>query len=616
MTVFADQPARHDHTPTFTGRLSASLGARVTLRMHTTLTVTGVKFLLVRSGELETFPATVVAGRPGWYEYELHLEAAVTRYAWQLELPDDHLNLTMSGLHRTRRGWRDWFQYLAGYRAPEWAWSSVFYQIFPDRFRNADKASDVQSGEYLYNGQSVQKVLWNTAPTRAGDIHAHYGGDLAGIAEKLPYLTELGVNALWLTPIFVSPSNHRYDISDYRRVDPHLGGQAAYDAMLTACHAAGVRVVLDGVFNHVGSENTIFQAALVNESAPGRGMFTWRADRASLPYHAFMDVPTLPKLDYASPEAQQEFLAGERSVVRHWLRPDAAGQAIDGWRLDVAHMIGAGGTDEGNLDLHRQLKAAARQENPDAYIFGERFFDAERAMQGDGEDGAMNYHGFGLPVMQWLSGQTHFFLPSRLGGAELAGQLWDAYHALPPQVALNMFNLLDSHDTPRALYQLGGDRARLRAALTLLLGYPGVPCLYYGTEVGLSQEERGAMPFCRAPMPWPDVSGPENGGDPLAWDTALFATVQRLIKLRRATAALQRGSMRFLLAEQDAIGYLRELDGVRVAVLASRESAGKAVAVTLPDGDWQDTLSDKVLGGGRVELVLDGGRMLVSTGGL
>ena len=617
MTVFADQPARHDHTPTFTGRLSASLGERVTLRMHTTLAVTGVKFLLVRSGELETFPATAVAGRTGWYEYELHLEAAVTRYAWQLELPDDHLNLTMSGLHRTRRGWRDWFQYLAGYRAPEWAWSSVFYQIFPDRFRNADEAVSVQSGEYLYNGRPVQKVLWNTALDRAGDIHAHYGGDLVGITEELPYLTDLGVNALWLTPIFVSPSNHRYDISDYRRVDPHLGGQAAYDAMLAACHEAGVRVVLDGVFNHIGSENAIFQAALVDDSAPGRGMFTWRADDASrhpLPYHAFMNVPTLPKLDYSSPQAQQEFLAGERSVVRHWLRPDAAGQAIDGWRLDVAHMIGAGGTDEGNLELHRQLKAAARQENSDAYIFGERFFDAEGAMHGGGEDGAMNYHGFGLPVMQWLSGQTHTLLPSRLGGAELAVQIWDAYHALPPQVALNMFNLLDSHDTPRALYQLGGDRTRLRAALTLLLGYPGVPCLSDGTEIGLSQHEHGAMPFCRASMPWPDVSGPENGGDPAAWDMALLADVQRLIAFRRATAALQRGSMRFLLAEQDAIGYLRELDGVRVAVLASRESAGQTFAVTLPDGDWHDALSGEKLSGSGAELVLDGGRMLVSTG--
>lgn len=611
MTVFVNLPARHDHTPRYTDRLSAGLGESVTLRLHTTLPVMRVNLLQVRIGELETHPASLVPGRPGWYEYVLPLEERVTRYAWQLIMEDDHLNLTMSGLHRTRRAFRDWFQYLADYHAPEWAWESVFYQIFPDRFRNADPASDVQSGEYHYNGRPVQRVQWNTVPDLAGDIHAHYGGDLAGVTEKLPYLQELGVNALWLTPIFVSPSNHRYDITDYRRIDPHLGGQAAYDAMLSAAHSAGVRVILDGVFNHVGNENASFRAALTNEASPHREMFTWRVASESrsgpLPYHAFMDVPTLPKVDYRSQAAREEFLAGERSVVRHWLRPDATGHAIDGWRLDVAHMIGADGTDEGNLELHRELKQAAREENSEAYVFGERFFDPEQAMNGDGEDGAMNYHGFGLPVMQWLSGQTHFFLPSRLSGQELAEQLWDAYHVLPPQVALNMFNLLDSHDVPRALFLLGGDRTRLRAALTLLLGYPGVPCIYYGTEIGLSQSERGAMPFCRAPMPWQD-----HGGDPAAWDMGLYRDVQRLIALRKDTPTLQRGSMRFLFAQSDAVGYLRELDNIQVAVMASRGSTGVAVTVELPEKEWRDAFSGEVMAGGSVSLVLDGGRVLIS----
>ncbi|GGJ62888.1 alpha-amylase family glycosyl hydrolase [Deinococcus aquiradiocola] len=609
MTVFTTLPARHDHTPTFTDRLSAPRGESVTLRMHTTLPVTGVGFMVVRSGELEAHAASAVPGRPGWFEYTLTLEQDVTRYAWQLALPDDHVNLTMSGLHRTRRAFRDWFQYLAGYRAPEWAWGSVFYQIFPDRFRNGDETSDVQDGEYEYAGASVFRVPWNTVPDRRGDIHGHYGGDLQGITEKLPYLTELGVNALWLTPIFVSPSNHRYDISDYRQIDPHLGGQAAYDDLLGACRDAGVRVVLDGVFNHVGNENAIFRAALADPAAPQRAMFTWReVNDASrlLPYHTFMDVPTLPKLDYASEATRQEFLAGELSVVRHWLRRDARGLSMDGWRLDVAHMIGSGGTDDQNLELHRELKRAAREERGDAYVFGERFFDAERAMQGDGEDGAMNYHGFGLPLMQWLSGQTHFFMPSRLTGAELAEQLWDAYHALPPQVALNMFNLLDSHDTPRALFQLGGDRVKLRAALTLLMGYPGVPCIYYGTEIGLSQEVAAAMPFCRAPMPWTD-----HGGDPAAWDMDLRSDVQRLIALRRATPALQRGSMRVLAAQDDTFGYVRELDGVSVAVLASR-GAAEPVTVTLPAGEWRDALSGEPVGSGVQEIVLNAGRILIS----
>jgi alpha-glucosidase len=627
MTVFASQPARHDHTPEFSERLGAAVGEVVTLRMHTTLNASSVRFLLLRNGELESFPARAVSGRPGWFEYALTLEAAVTRYAWQIALEGDHLNLTMSGLHRVRRGWRDWFQYLAGYAAPEWAWGSVFYQIFPDRFRNGDESVGVRSGEYLYGGQPVLKVPWNTAPDRAGDIHAHYGGDLNGITEKLPYLQDLGVNALWLTPIFTSPSNHRYDISDYREIDPHLGGQAAYDELLQESHAAGMRVVLDGVFNHVGDENALFRAALSDEAAPQREMFTWRPLAAALtgaafnnaathplPYHAFMDVPTLPKLDYASEAARQEFLTGEEGVVRTWLKHGAGRQGIDGWRLDVAHMIGAGGTDVGNLELHRELKRAARAENPQAYVFGERFFDPEDALDGSGEDGAMNYHGFGLPVMQWLSAQTHFFLPSRLSGEELAAHLWDAYHALPPQVALNMFNLLDSHDVPRALYRLGGDKTQLRAALTLLMGYPGVPCIYYGTEVGLSQQEQGAMPFCRAPMPWPDVSGPEHVGEPQAWDHELYADIQKLIALRKSTPALQRGSMRFVMAEQNAIGFVREYGGVQVAVLASRGTAGRPFDVTLPGGDWTDVFSGETVAGGMVPLLLDGGRIFICQG--
>ncbi|MFC4456645.1 alpha-amylase family glycosyl hydrolase [Deinococcus sonorensis] len=608
MTVYTDLPAQHDHTPSYTAHLGQPTGALVPIRLRTTLPVTQVSVKLVRVGEIETHPAEEVPApanetRPGrWFEFLLPVHSAAVRYSWLLELPDDHLNLTMSGLHHVRRPFRDWFQYLSGYQAPEWAWESVFYQIFPDRFRNGDPSVSVQTGEYQYNGRDVFQVPWTTAPDWNGDIHGHYGGDLSGITEQLPYLTELGINALWLTPIFESPSNHRYDITDYRRIDPHLGGQAAFDRLIGAAAQQGVRVVLDGVFNHVGNENALFKAALASEDAPERSMFTWRSDHP-LPYHAFFDVPTLPKIDYASLEARNEFWDGEEGVVRHWLR-----QGIAGWRLDVAHMMGVNGTDDDNLDLHRALKTAAREERADAYVFGERFFDPERALQGGGEDGAMNYHGFGLPVMQWLSGQSYTLRPSRLNGGEVVELLWDAYHALPPQMALNMFNLLDSHDVPRALYRLGQDRVRLRAAVTLLMGYPGVPCLYYGTEIGLSQTEPAAMPFCRAPMPWPD-----QGGTPDQWDDRLRQDVQRLIRLRRETPALQRGSLRFLLAEDDAIGYVRELDGVRVAVLASRDSRETPTTLTLPDGDWRDALSGEPVGSGTVQLRLAGGRVLIQS---
>jgi alpha-glucosidase len=604
MTELIATVARHDHTPAYTETLGLPAGQSVRVRLWTSLPVTEVFLTVVQVGEIEYLPSTrtelphsTQGGQ--WFEAELPLppHAPRVRYAWELRLPGDHLNLTAAGLSHGRRGFRSWFQYLPGCAAPEWAWQSVFYQIFPDRFRDGEVSSNVTDGEYDYMGRPIQTRPWGAPIDKSGDVHAHYGGDLLGIEQALPYLSDLGVNALWLTPIFVSPSNHRYDISDYRHVDPHLGGDEAFTALVKSAHGAGVRLVLDGVFNHVGNEHALFQAALAGQERE-RAMFTWRQEQGGKPaYHAFFDVPTLPKLDYHSTDAEQEFLAGEQSVVRDWLRRGA-----DGWRLDVAHMIGRGGSEEGNLELHRSLKAAARAEKSDAYVFGERFFDPESALDGQGEDGAMNYHGFGLPVMQWFTGQSYTFTPSQLGGHELIELLRDSHQALAPQVQLSMFNLLDSHDIPRALYRLGGDKQKLRAALSLLLAYPGVPCLYYGTEIGLTQTEQGAMPWCRASMPWDEAD----------WDMELRKGVQRLIAVRRNSLALQQGSLHFVLDSPDAIGFIREVTAEgghaeRVLALASR--TGGSVSLSLPDGDWTDLLSGESFSGA-VTLGLGAGRLL------
>ncbi|GHF68130.1 alpha-amylase family glycosyl hydrolase [Deinococcus ficus] len=600
-----EQVAQHDHTPGYTERLGAPLGSTVRVRLRTTLPVQGVALKVVQVGEIETFPAHEVSGRAGpgrWFEAELPLHDARVRYCWQLNVPGDHLNLTALGLHHARRGFRSWFQYLPGHVAPEWAWKAVFYQVFPDRFRNGDPGNDVVTGEYEYEGRPVEHVAWDTPVSKEGDIHAHYGGDLNGVTQALPYLQDLGVTGLWLTPIFVSPSNHRYDISDYRRVDPHLGGEAAWDELVQAAGEAGIRIVLDGVFNHMGNENALFRAALEREDAPERQLFTWRDTPGKPPYHSFFDVPTLPKIDYRNEYAVQEFFSGEESVVRHWLRRGAAG-----WRLDVAHMIGGGGSDADNLPLHRALKAAAREERADAYVFGERFYDPEHALDGQGEDGSMNYHGFGLPVMQWLAGATYFGEPSRITGGEVAEILWDAYHALPPEVALSMFNLLESHDIGRAHFRVGEDRVKFRAAFTLLMAYAGVPCTYYGSEVGLSQSRAGNMPWCREPMPW----------DEAQWDRALREQVKALVAVRRATPVLHSGALRFLHAEDDALAFLREVthaDGraERAVALASRRGEPHPVTLTLPEGKWRDALSGETLQGGAVTLDASGGRLLLS----
>ncbi|MFC4425575.1 alpha-amylase family glycosyl hydrolase [Deinococcus navajonensis] len=603
--VYTGFEAQHDHTSGYTERLGAPLGGSVRIRLRTTLPVTAVALKVVQVGEIETVAAQEIAAPEGtdgrWFEATLPLHDRRVRYAWQLKLPGDHLNLTALGLHHSRRGFRSWFQYLPGHVAPEWAWRSVFYQIFPDRFRNGDPDNDVQTGEYIYEGRPVEHVAWDHPVDAHGDIHGHYGGDLNGVTQALPYLRDLGINGLWLTPIFVSPSNHRYDITDYRQVDPHLGGQAAWDELVTAAGQCGIRIVLDGVFNHVGNEHALFRAALAREDAPERALFTWRDEPGKPPYHAFFDVPTLPKIDYCNEAAIEEFFSGERSVVRHWLRRGAAG-----WRLDVAHMIGSGGSDADNLPLHRTLKAAAREEQADAYVFGERFFDPEHALDGQGEDGSMNYHGFGLPVMQWLAGATYYQEPSQINGEEVADILWDAYHALPPQVALSMFNLLESHDIGRAHFRLEGDRSRYLAALTLLLAYPGVPCMYYGSEIGLSQSRAGNMPWCREPMPW----------DPALWDMSLRGQVQALVSVRRRTAALQEGHLRFLHAEPDALAFLRELTvdtgrPSRAVALASRRPGAHLVTLTIPQGLWRDVQSGETIDGGVVTLDAVGGRLLV-----
>lgn len=594
---------QHDHTPAYTGTLGAARGTSVRVRLRTTLPVQEVKLKFVHVGEIETVPAHAIPsldGKSQWFEATLPLHEARMRYAWQLNFPDDHLNFTSLGLHHSRRGFRNWFQYLTDCQPPTWAWESFFYQIFPDRFRNGDPGNDVQTGEYLYQGREVEHVAWDQPIDKRGDIHAHYGGDLNGITQAIPYLRDLGITGLWLTPIFVSPSNHRYDITDYRRIDPHLGGQEAWDELVQESAKAGIRIVLDGVFNHMGNENALFQAALNADDAPERHLFTWRDEPGKPPYHSFFDVPTLPKIDYSNEVAVQEFLSGEESVVRHWLRRGASG-----WRLDVAHMIGVSGTDQENLTLHRALKRAARQERPDAYVFGERFYDPELALDGQGEDGSMNYHGFGLPVMQWLSGSSIFGEPSRLTGEELVDILWDAYHALPPQVALSMFNLLESHDIGRAHQRLGESRTKFLAAFTLLCAYPGVPCTYYGSEVGVTQSRAGTMPWCREPMPW----------DENRWDRPLLEQVKRLIRVRLDTPVLHTGSLRFIHAEKDAIAFMRETtaaDGQvqRAVALASRREGTHVVTLTLPEGTWQDALSGEVHAGGSVTLDAAGGRLL------
>jgi alpha-glucosidase len=580
----------HDATPFYTSRAEAKLGDVLTvrLRMAASLKPTNVLLAVLKYGEISRHPMKFlkVEGAFQYFEGELELHALSTKYVFQICTESDTLQLSTKGVSRTNPAFRDFFQFLADHHRPDWLEDRVFYQIFPDRFENGDPSNDVQTGEYMYGKKSVVKRGWDELPTKETNVSEHFGGDLQGITKRLDYLEELGVNGIYLNPIFTSPSNHRYDIQNFLEVDPHLGGERALRELLDAAHARGFKIILDGVFNHTGDQLPAFQNAL--ESGISQQMYTFLPNGK---YEAFFGVPTLPKLDFASNMTFEHFLEEETAPVRHWLRFGA-----DGWRLDVAHMMGASGRDDGNLAIHKRLKAAARLENPEAWVFGERFWDAEAALQGPndyadfpggGEDGAMNYQGFALPVTDWLGGWSIFDRPVQVPTVELEAVLLESYRVLPPPMRAGHYNLVGSHDIPRLLTRLRGDVVKHRTALALLLAFPGVPGIYYGDEIGMTG---GADPFNRAPMIW----------DETRWDQTLFEDVKKLIYARRSSRALQAGNLVWLTTQDQTIAFARaytDADGQHdVAIIAATRDAASTVHLDLKlagveAGVWRDVLT-------------------------
>jgi alpha-glucosidase len=433
-------------------------------------------------------------------------------------------------------------------RPPAWVSQQVFYQILPDRFARGSNSTAVPaSGSLKPWGTPIDKHH------RAGTL---YGGDLAGLLEQLPYLQEeLGVTALYLTPIFTSPSHHRYDTRDFTQVDPLLGGNAALQALREATAARGMRLVLDGVMNHTGADHAWLQSHphFYARDEQGRPL-GWKG-------HA-----TLPVLDFAQAGVQAAIYAErdtlQPAVLRRWLR---APYAIDGWRLDVIHMLGEGPGAHNNAGHVRAMRQAIREENPEAYVLGEHFAEATRWLQGEQEDGAMNYHGFATPVRAWLAGWPLGTARARISTAQFEARLTQAMAGLPYANQLAQLNLLGSHDTPRFLTELNGDVALMQVALSLLFTRPGVPCIYYGDEIGL---QGGDDPGCRGCF----------DGNREHWQQALWRHCQALARLRQARLELQQGATLTLAQGDGHLVYARFV-GAGVAGLAAGPAAATVVAV-------------------------------------
>ncbi|GAA6739974.1 glycoside hydrolase family 13 protein [Thermus oshimai] len=411
-----------------------------------------------------------------------------------------------------------------------WYQGAFFYQIFPDRFfRAGPPAPPAPTGPL---------EPWEAPPTLRG----FKGGTLFGVAEKLPYLLELGVEAIYLNPVFASTANHRYHTVDYFQVDPLLGGNGALRHLLEVAHAHGVRVILDGVFNHTGRGFFAFQHLLENgPESPYRDWyyvkgFPLNAYGSSPNYEAWWGNPELPKLKVETPEVRAYLL----KVAEHWIRFGA-----DGWRLDVPNEIQ-------DLEFWREFRRRVKGANPEAYIVGEIWEEADLWLRGDLFDATMNYP-LGRAVLGFVGGEAldrELATRSGLGRIEplqalaFSHRLEDLFRRYPWEAVTAQMNLLTSHDTPRLLTLLRGEVARARLALSLLFLLPGNPTVYYGEEIGM---EGGHDPENRGGMVW----------DEARWKGEIREAIRRMAALRKAHPLLKSAPYTRIYAQDGHLAFAR-----------------------------------------------------------
>ena len=565
------------HPPIAPWLVRTADGCRVTLLCRGA--APRIVYLRVEPDNEELLIAMQPAGSVnGLARFEAHLPwdraNDTTHYAFKVIHDRRQTWLAADGMHPHPPPRELHFKVCRGHAPPDWVADQIVYQIFPDRFCQGDPAIAVATDEYVYGTgrMRVVRVPWGAPIDPAVAATAFYGGDLIGIRRRLGYLAdELGVTALYLNPIFTSGSNHKYDTEDYDAVDPHLGGNPALAELAAALRERGMRLVLDAVVNHTGANHRWFDrlgrhggaGAYQSTGSPWRSWYVFGGDD----YASWKGHASLPVLDFAQPAVCAEIYGDRDAVLRRWLR---APYAIDGWRFDVIHMLGEGPGARNNAHHVREMRRAVREDNPEAYVMGEHFGEATRWLQGEQEDGAMNYYGFAHPVRAWLAERDLAGEPAQLTAGELERWLTAARARVPYDNQLAQLSLIDSHDTPRMLTAVDGDAARMAIAVTLLFSYPGVPCVYYGDEIGL---EGGRDPDCRRCFDW----------DRAHWNAELHAHYRRLIAWRKARPEWRRGAYQTLAIGEDALAFARYTERSVTVVGVNRGTAPAVLALPLAD---------------------------------
>ena len=432
---------------------------------------------------------------------------------------------------------------MAEFPFPEWVKGAVFYQIFPERFANGDPDNDPK-----------MIIPWESKP----EVNSFFGGDLQGIRDHIPYLKELGINAVYLTPVFKAASNHKYDTIDYFEIDPNFGSNELFIQLVQKFHSAGIRVVLDGVFNHCGDQNPKFIDALEHGSvSPYYDWFVFQTPDTNRMYQTCGGANFLPKLNTSNPEVQNYIL----EIATYWIEKTG----IDGWRLDVPWKADPGLWSR----FYKQVKAL----NNEIYVVHETWRDSSFWLNRGIGDAVMNYqlrdYIFDYALKDSMDAEDFSYFVQRL---------LDDYRG----AALYQLNLLGSHDTARLFTIAGGNIQRVLIAYTLLFSLPGAPMVYYGDENGMVGEND---PDCRRGMIW----------NQKFWNQKIRQHLCKLIDLRKALPALSSGDYKSLLNWNGVHAYSRSIADEHVIIVTNpREAAGEILIPTdKPNKTWRDLLGER-----------------------
>ena len=584
---------------------------------------------LVTSADTYVMEKECTQGEFDYYTFETRLGEEPFRYCFEVQSGTEKYYYGRCGISREILEYYN-FVVVPGFSTPDWAKGAVMYQIFTDRFYNGDKSNDVETNEYYYIGDYSRRVTnWDKYPANMG-VREFYGGDLQGVMDKLDYLQELGVEVVYFNPLFVSPSNHKYDIQDYDYIDPHYGkivddgGEVLPDGvtdnsqatkykkrttglknleasnelfikLVEELHRRGMKVILDGVFNHCGSFNKwmdrerIYEGeadyepgAYVSADSPYRSYFRFfKEGPENWPYNGNYDGwwghDTLPKLNYEDSVKLENYIL---YIGRKWVSPP---YNVDGWRLDVAADLGR--SNEYNHEFWQKFRRAVKDANPNALILAEHYGDPSDWLKGDEWDTVMNYDAFMEPVTWFLTGMEKHSDEAR---EELLGNIDNfigsmAHHMsnmLTPSLQVAM-NELSNHDHSRFLTRtnhmvgrvehLGPEAANeyvnkavMREAVVMQMTWVGAPTVYYGDEAGVCGF---TDPDNRRTYPW----GHE--------DQELIAFHKEAIRIHKEHPALKTGSLKILGGEENILSYARFKGHDRIIVVINNRSERAEVKV-------------------------------------